>query len=105
MKNPNLQQEIRELNLAFLMLSQQMLKDDRESALFRLGIGAEVAELIESLTPAQLVRMASSQMVLARFRFEDTLLTGLLAGNGRDATTSSLHAAILATSRPVETLD
>jgi flagellar transcriptional activator FlhD len=48
--------------------------------------------------------MASSQMVLPRFRFGDEFLTGLLAGRGRDQVSSSLHAAILATSAPVAAL-
>lgn len=96
-----LQDEIRELNLTFLMLSQRMLRDDREAALFRLGIGADVADMLLALSSAQLVRMASNPMVLPRFRFDDTLMTGLLAGQGRDQAAAGLHAAILATGRPV----
>jgi flagellar transcriptional activator FlhD len=99
MDRPDYQAEIRELNLAYLMLAQQMLRSDRETAMFRLGIGSETADLIAGLSAAKLVRMASSQMVLPRFRFDDTLLNGLMAGEGRDAATSGLHAAIIAASR------
>lgn len=102
MDRPDFQAEIRELNLAYLMLAQQMLRSDRETAMYRLGIGSEVADLVEGLSAAKLVRMASSQMLLPRFRFDDSLLAGLMAGNGRDATTASLHAAIIAASRSVE---
>jgi flagellar transcriptional activator FlhD len=98
------QDEIRELNLAYLMLAQRMLNEDREGGMFRLGISAEAAELLVGLSSAQLLRMASSQMVLPRFRFGDEFLTGLLAGRGRDQVSSSLHAAILATSAPVAAL-
>jgi flagellar transcriptional activator FlhD len=101
MNNNAVQDEIRELNLAYLMLAQRMLNEDREGGMFRLGISAEAAELLVGLSSAQLLRMASSQMVLARFRFGDEFLTGLLAGRGRDQASSSLHAAILATSAPV----
>lgn len=104
MKRPDFQAEIQELNLAYLMLAQQMLRADRETAMFRLGIGADVAELIEGLTSAKLVKMANSQMLLPRFRFDDTLLTGLLAGKSRDPASASLHAAILAAGQPVEKL-
>lgn len=104
MKRPDFQAEIQELNLAYLMLAQQMLRSDRETAMFRLGIGKDVADLIEGLTSAKLVKMATGQMLLPSFRFDDALLTGLLAGKGRDATSSSLHAAIIAAGKPVKRL-
>ena len=98
MKRPDYQAEIHELNLAYLMLAQQMLRSDRETAMFRLGIGSEVADLIAGLSSAKLVKMASSQMLLPHFRFDDALL----AGNSRDAASASLHAAILAAGKPVQ---
>ena len=102
MSGTTFQDEIREINLAYVMLAQRMLRQDRESAMFRLGIGADVAELLLGLTSAQLVKLATSQMLLPRLRFEDKLLVGLLAGQGRDVASSGLHAAILATGLPVE---
>lgn len=102
MSGPTLQEEIREVNLAYLMLAQRMLREDREAGMFRLGVGGDVAELILGLSAAQLVKLASSQMLIPRFRFDDNLLLGLLAGQGRDAASSGLHAAILAAGRPVQ---
>jgi flagellar transcriptional activator FlhD len=102
MSGPTLQDEIREINLAYLMLAQRMLREDRESAMFRLGVGSDVAALILGLSSAQLVKLAASQMLLPRLRFDDQLMLGLLAGQGRDPASSGLHAAILATGRPVE---
>lgn len=96
MKRCDFQAEIQELNLAYLVLAQKMLRDDRETAMFRLGIGDEIADLLEGLSSAKLVRMATGQMLLPVFRFDDALVTGLLAGEGRDPASSSLHAAILA---------
>ena len=104
MKSMDMQEEIRELNLAYLMLAQQMVREDRDEAMYRLGIAEDVADLIEGLSTAQIARMAGQQMVLCRFRFDDTSLLNMLAGKGRDAATSSLHAAILAAGHPVERL-
>ncbi|MDV7394896.1 flagellar transcriptional regulator FlhD, partial [Arthrospira platensis SPKY1] len=94
--------EIRELNLAYLMLAQQMLRSDRATALFRLGISDGLADLIQSMSPAKLVRMASSEMLIPCFRFDDAQLARLMAGEGRDATSASLHAAILAAGKAAE---
>lgn len=102
MDRPDFQAEIRELNLAYLMLAQQMLRSDRATALFRLGIGDGLADLIQSMSAAKLVRMASSQMLIPCFRFDDEQLARLMAGEGRDTTSASLHAAILAAGKAAE---
>lgn len=102
MKRPDFQAEIRELNLAYLMLAQQMLRSDRETAMFRLGIGEPFADLIESLSAAKLVRMANDQMLMPQFRINDEQLGRLMAGEGRDPATSSLHAAIIAAGKASE---
>ncbi|MBP6132410.1 flagellar transcriptional regulator FlhD [Thauera sp.] len=96
MDRPDFREEIRELNLAYLMLAQQMLRDDRATALFRLGIDEAFADLLESMSAAKLVRMASSPTLLPCFRFDDAQLARLMAGEGRDAASAGLHAAILA---------
>ncbi|MDR1063983.1 MAG: flagellar transcriptional regulator FlhD [Azoarcus sp.] len=102
MKHPDFQAEIRELNAAYLMLAQKMLRSDRETALFRLGIGKALADFIENLSAACLVRMADSPALIPRFRFDDEQLARLMAGEGRDETASILHAAIIAAGRAVE---
>jgi flagellar transcriptional activator FlhD len=99
-----LHDEIRELNLAYLMLTQHMLRDDRAAAIYRLGIGEEVADMLEGLSSAQILRMASSNMLLCQFRFNDTMLVDLLSSHGRERGAAHLHAAILAAGRPVESL-
>ena len=43
--------EIKELNLSYLMLAQQLIRADRETAQYRLGIGTDIADVIDQLTP------------------------------------------------------
>ncbi|HLL11994.1 MAG TPA: flagellar transcriptional regulator FlhD, partial [Rubrivivax sp.] len=38
--------EIREANLSYLMLAQSLVRQDKEQALFRLGVSEETATLI-----------------------------------------------------------
>ena len=94
--------EIRDLNLTYLMLTQQMIRADKEAAVFRLGISIEVAELLEGLSNAQLLKLASTNMVLARFRFEDNIILGMLTDYNKDSMQAKSHAAILMTSQAVE---
>ena len=52
--------EIRDANLSYLMLAQSLIRADRSQALFRLGISEETADLLKMLSPAQLMKIASS---------------------------------------------
>ncbi len=99
MNHPSFQTEIRELNIAYLMLAQKMLRCDRETAMFRLGIGKALADFVENLSAARLVKMADNPVLIPRFRFDDEQIARLMAGEGRDETASTLHAAIIAANR------
>jgi len=94
--------DIKEVNLAYLMLAQNMVRSDREGAIFRLGISTEIADILERLTPSQVLKMASSDMLVCSFRFDDTLLLNLLSNHERDRGVGQIHAAILAAGKPVE---
>ncbi len=98
--------EIREANLSYLMLAQSLIRADREQALFRLGISEETATLINMMTPAQVLKIASSNTLLCRMRVDDdlvwTLLTNHGKGTGGNDAASRLHASILMAGRHQE---
>lgn len=97
--------EIREANLSYLMLAQNLIRRDRAEALYRLGICEDTAQTIESLTPAQMMRVAAGTTLLCRVRFDDDMVWGLLTHHGRTGTSDSvprLHASILMAGRHQE---
>jgi flagellar transcriptional activator FlhD len=97
--------EIREANLSYLMLAQSLIRTDREQALYRLGVGDETATLIDSLTPAQMMKIAGGNTLLCRFRMDDDLVWSLLTSHGKSAANdgvSRLHASILMAGRHQE---
>ena len=51
--------EIREANLSYLMLAQNLIRADRAQALYRLGVSEDTADLIAALSPAQMLKIAS----------------------------------------------
>lgn len=99
-----LHEEIKEANLSYLLLAQQMIKEDSASAMFRLGISQEMADLIANLSPAQLLKMAASNMLLCRFRFDERLLLNMITDYNKDRLMSQPHAAIMMAGQPVEAL-
>ena len=108
MTNDQMLTEIREANLTYLMLAQNMIRQDKAEALFRLGMSEEPADLIGALSTAQIVKIASGNMLLCRFRVDDDLVWNLLTnhkpGKVNNDTTSRLHASILMAGRFAETL-
>jgi len=96
--------EIKDANLSYMLLAQQMIKDDKVASIFRLGVSEEMADLIAGLTPAQILKMSSSNMMLYRFRFDERLLLNMISDYNKDRMMSQAHATILMTAQPVEAL-
>lgn len=101
LKSSRLLEEIRETNLSYLLLAQQLIREDRPEALFRLGVSEEVADVIASLTTAQVLRIASSNMLMCRFRFDDEVVWNLLTSHSKEKSVSGMHAAILMAGKPI----
>ncbi len=95
MKTEQMLEEIREANLSYLMLAQNMIRADRAQALYRLGVSGEVADVIEGLSAGQMLKMASSNMLMCRFRFDDQMVWDLITSHGKDRQARNAHANIL----------
>ena len=104
MNTEQLLSEIRETNLAYLLLAQRMVKSDKTSAMFRLGISQEVADILDQLSPAQIMKMAASNLLLCRFRCDDRAVLGLLADQGQRNPMAQTHAAVLMAGQPAAAL-
>lgn len=92
--------EMRDINLSYLMLAQSVIRGDKAQALYRLGLSEPVADLVEQLSPQQLVRVASRNPALCAVRFGDELIWGLLADSpdpcpGNESNADRLHASVL----------
>lgn len=108
MTDEQLSAEIRDANLTYLMLAQNLIRKDKAEALFRLGVSDESADLIATLSPTQILKIASSNMLLCRFRVDDDVVWSLLTNHtaskvDNDATTK-LHASILMAGRFAEAM-
>jgi flagellar transcriptional activator FlhD len=108
MTNEQTLNEIREANLTYLMLAQNLIRQDKAEALFRLGINEESADILSSLSSAQILKLASGNMLLCRFRMDDELVWSLLTNQSIKKTgseaTNKLHANILMAGRVAEVL-
>ena len=105
MLNARLLDEIRAANMSYLLLAQQLIRDDRSEAMVRLGISEDTANLIEQLTTTQVVRIASNNVLMCSLRFEDEHVWQLLCSHGKDRSLTGMHAAILMAGKSTEPME
>jgi flagellar transcriptional activator FlhD len=98
----DLMQEIRDINLNYIMLAQHMIRLDKDMAIFRLGISKEIADLLGNLSTAQVMKLAGGSMMLTRFRFDDALILSMLTHDSKPVGLAHSHAAILLAGQAVE---
>jgi len=95
MNEAEMMSEIKDANLNYLMLAQQLIRSDKATAIFRLGISKEIADLLESLSNSQLFKLSATHMMLARFRFDDSSILSMLTNHSKDHSQARLHTAVL----------
>lgn len=109
MTNEQMMAEIREANLTYLMLAQNLIRQDKAEAVFRLGLNEDSADLLGTLSTSQVLKLASGNTLLCRFRVDDDMVWNLLTNHdtqrkvGNDAT-NRLHANILMAGRVSEVI-
>ncbi|WP_419690002.1 flagellar transcriptional regulator FlhD [Burkholderia theae] len=57
-----------ELNMSYLWLAQRLLQEDRATGMFRLGLTADVADALTSLSIKNMIDLSSSGQVVCVLR-------------------------------------
>ena len=94
--------EIRDANLNYLTLAQNLIRLDRSEAVAMLGMNENSADMLAGLSPAQVVKLASGNTLLCRFRVDDDMVWSLLTHHDTPARTGRLHDGILKSGRNFE---
>lgn len=94
--------EIGDLNLAYLLLAQRLVREDVATAMFRLGMSRQLADLLGNLSLSQIVKLSASSLLLCRFRFDDHPILSALTHDGKSLALQQAHAAILLSGQQVE---
>ena len=84
--------EIREVNLSFLVLAQRLARLDSTMAMRLLRVGAQSVDAIATLPPGLIVKLAATNVLFCRFALDDcALLVSLANGVGRGAGRPTVH--------------
>jgi flagellar transcriptional activator FlhD len=99
--NGEISKEIGDINLAYMLLAQKLAKQDRAAAMYRLGVGRELADMLANMSLTQIVKLAASNFLLCSFRLEDHPMFAVF-GEGKDTTLQQAHISILMAARQVQ---
>lgn len=91
--------DVRDLNLSYLILMQRLINTDRELAMFRLKIDDEMADLLSEIPVADLTRLARCNQLLCHFSLDSAEQLFALINAPRDDDMRRLHAGILLSSQ------
>jgi len=96
--------DIQEVNLSYLMLAQRLLRDNYSAGMYRLGFDSDVADIVLGLSPAQLVKLASTNTLICGFRLNDYQLLSTLGQDVLGGVLQQAHSTILMAQRSPEQL-
>ncbi|WP_167854894.1 flagellar transcriptional regulator FlhD [Mangrovimicrobium sediminis] len=91
--------EIQELNMTYLLLAKQLLSEDREAGIFRLGVTEEVADYILSLSAKKLAQISRTSQFICTLRIEDVAELEATVASHRDYLATPSHQAMLLASK------
>jgi flagellar transcriptional activator FlhD len=89
--------EIKDVNLSYLLLAQRLVREDKATGAFRMGISDELADVLANLSTAQTEKLAASNQLLCRFRFDDHSVLSSLADKGKSTGLPRVQPAVLVT--------
>jgi flagellar transcriptional activator FlhD len=96
--------EIKDANLNYLMMAKQLISADKATAMFLLGISSDIADLLDNLSNAQVVKLSGTNTMLTRFRFDDSTVLDMLTNYAKGRDQAQLHASIILAGQPTETI-
>lgn len=99
---PGIASDIREVNLAYLLLAQRLVREDRATAMIRLGLTREMADLVANLSVSQVVKLAASSFLLCKFRLGDHSGLSALTEEKKELPLKQAHASILLSGQQLE---
>lgn len=101
-KDTTVLDDIRELNLSYLLLAQRLLRDNEAVGMLRLGLSKEVARLLKKLSLAQTVRLASGSEILCRFRLNESIVLSAMNEDAMSLAMNRARVALHLAHQPVE---
>jgi len=86
---------IHSINLSYLLLAQQLIRHDRFSAGFRLGLSDGTINNIKDLSLPQLMKLAATNQLICQLRFDDEVVIENITKDSRIEALQQIHTSII----------
>lgn len=83
MNAKQLHEEIKATNLSYMGLVQKMIRADKAGAIASLGVSEEMADLVTGLSPAQLLKMSATNLMLCSFHFDESAMLNMITDHSK----------------------
>ncbi|NKE66142.1 flagellar transcriptional regulator FlhD [Ramlibacter sp. RBP-2] len=100
MFSPEVENEITDLNIAYLLLAQKLLREDRAAAMLQLGIDRGQAQFIGRLAVPEILTLSSARGLLCGFRMGELVRTVLQTGHDEPLQRAHLFIVLAAGQAP-----
>lgn len=97
--NDEIAREISDINLAYILLAQKMVKQDKAASMIRLGIGGKLADMLANMTITQIIKLSNSKFLIFSPRLNDEASAHVAGNDDKDAALQRAHMSILMTGR------
>lgn len=88
-------QKIHNSNLSYLLLAQQLIRDDKFAAGFRLGLTEETIDILRDLTLPQLIKLSTTSQLICRLRLDNETVIQCLTRDSRIDALQQIHTGIM----------
>lgn len=97
--NDEIAREISDINLAYILLAQKMVKKDKAATMIRLGIGSKLADMLANMTITQIIKLSNSKFLIFSPRLDDDASFHVAGNEEKDPALQRAHMSILMTGR------
>lgn len=94
----NILQNIHNINLSYLLLAQQLIREDKISAGFRLGLSEGTIDIIKDLSLPQIIKLSTTSQLICRLRMDTEEVIDCLTKESRIDALQQIHTGILLSS-------
>nr|WP_153852507.1 MULTISPECIES: flagellar transcriptional regulator FlhD [Enterobacter] len=88
-------QNIHDINLSYLLLAQQLIRQDKFAAGFRLGLSEGTIDNLKELSLPQLMKLAATNQLICRLRVDDEVVIENLTKDSRIEALQQIHTGII----------
>ncbi|BAC24176.1 flhD [Wigglesworthia glossinidia endosymbiont of Glossina brevipalpis] len=95
MSNDNILKNIHEINLSYLLLAQELIKQDKKVASFRLGVCEDTLNKISKLSLSELIKLGAINQLICLLRLDDEKVINCLTRESRVDELQQVHTGIM----------